>query len=273
MISLLLPPGTDESRRNCKGEKPTAENDAAESRTDKGTGLSYVELAAAASGPLGGVRCAFHGVRSSDRRVPRRAAARHAVPGAPRRFSTRSVSLPSRMPGDAAIPAVCASASRRPSCRSAQQPLRLGRRLPSAPHVWGFATAEAGHRHNQLHRRTSASLVHPHKAGWPPTAVVARGTGREYRLSSVTVPDQTAGLAPEALVERMRMSDLCRDGLATVRAAAAQRWVPLCSVRAPPRWQEAQPDLTAPNGGAPVGAAARWTARAVRWVPRVDRSA
>src|SRR5262245_5059327 len=85
----------------------------------------------------------------------------------------------------------------------------------------------------------SASLVHPHKAGWPPTAVVARGTGREHRLSPVTVPDQPPGLAPEVLVERMRMSDLRRDGLATPRAAGAQRRVPLCSARAPPRWQAA----------------------------------
>src|SRR5262245_38583669 len=137
----------------------------------------------------------------------------------------------------------------------------------------GFATAEAGHRHNQLHRRTSASLVHPHKTGWPPTAVVARGTGREHRLSSVMVPDQPPGLAPEVLVERMRKSDLRRDGLATPRAAGAQRRVPLYSARAPPRWQEAQPDLTAPNAGGPVGAAARWTAPVARLVPRVDRSA
>src|SRR5262249_28475043 len=135
------------------------------------------------------------------------------------------------------------------------------------------ATAEAGHRHNQLHGRTSDSLVHPHKTRWPPTAVVARGTGWEHRLSSVTVPDQPPGLPPEVLVKRMRMSDLRRDGLATPRAAGTQRRVPLCSARAPLRWQEAQPALTAPNAGAPVGAAARWTAPAVRWVPRVDRSA
>src|SRR5262249_45763523 len=118
-----------------------------------------------------------------------------------------------------------------------------------------------------------AHLVHPHKAGWPPTAVVARGTGREHRLSSVTVPDQPPGLAPEVLVERMRMPNLRRDGLATPRAAGAQRRVPLCSVRATPRWQETQPDLTALNAGAHVGAAARWTAPAVRLPPRVDRSA
>ena len=97
----------------------------------------------------------------------------------------------------------------------------------------GFTTAGAGHCHNQLRRRTSASLVHPHKAGWPPTAVVAFGTGREHRLSSVTVPDQPPGLAPEVLVERMRMPNLRRDRLATPRAAGAQRRVPLCSARAP----------------------------------------
>src|SRR5262245_65788651 len=67
---------------------------------------------------------------------------------------------------------------------------------------------------------------------------------------------------------------LCRIGRRRQRpagrAAGTQRRVPLCSARAPPRWQEAQPDLTAPNAGAPVGAAARWTAPAVRLVPRVE---
>src|SRR5262249_37839433 len=113
----------------------------------------------------------------------------------------------------------------------------------------------------------------PHKTRWQPAAVVARGAGREHRLSSVTVPDQPPGLAPEVLVERMRMPNLRRNGLATSRAAGAQCRVPLCSARAPPRWQEAQPDLTAPNAGAPGGVAARRTAPAVRLVPRVDRSA
>src|SRR5262249_26821621 len=74
------PPGTDESRRNCKGREADGVNDAAESRTDKGTGLSYVESAAAASGPLGGVRCGSDGVRWGHRRALRGAAARHAVP-------------------------------------------------------------------------------------------------------------------------------------------------------------------------------------------------
>ena len=154
-----------------------------------------------------------------------------------------------------------------------ERPSRLGptAALPSS-RMW-LRNGEARCRHNRVHRRTSASLVHPHKAGWPPTAVVARGTGREHRLSPVTVPDQPPGLASEVLVERMRMPNLRRDGLATPRAAGAQRRVPLCSVRATPRWQETQPDLTALNAGAHVGVAARWTAPAVRLPPRVDRSA
>jgi hypothetical protein len=107
-------------------------------------------------------------------------------------------------------------------------------------------------RDNHLHRRAGAILVHPHKVGRPPAAVVARGTGREHRLSSGTVTDQPPGLASEILVERMRMPDLRRDGLATPRAAGAQGRVPFCSVRAALRWQDAPPDLTAPNVRTPV---------------------
>src|SRR5262245_35306534 len=111
---------------------------------------------------------------------------------------------------------------------------------PSSPRLW-LRNAGIGPSPQPAPRWSGAALVHPHKAGWPPTAVVARGTGREHRLSSVTVPNQPPGLAPEVLVERMRMPNLRRDGLATPRAAGAQRRVPLCSARAPPRWQEAQP--------------------------------
>jgi hypothetical protein len=128
-------------------------------------------------------------------------------------------------------------------------------------------------RDNHLHRRAGAILVHPHKVGRPPAGVVARGTGREHRLSSGTVTDQPPGLASEILVERMRMPDLRRDGLATVRATSAQRRVPLCSARAALSWQEACPDLIAPKAGAPAGAAARWTVGrwASRDVPRLWR--
>src|SRR5262249_53632999 len=45
-------------------------NDAAESRTDKGTGLSYVESATGASGPPGGVPCGSDGTRWSDCSAP-----------------------------------------------------------------------------------------------------------------------------------------------------------------------------------------------------------
>src|SRR5262245_8545360 len=222
MISLLLPlPGTDESRRNCKGEKPTARTTQRSRAPTKG--LDSL---------------------TSNRPPPPAARWRGSV-----RVRRCAMERPPRASGG------CRPACRAPEPRDDPRRGQIGPSPQPAP------------------RWSGANLVHPHKAGWPPTAVVARGTGREHRLSSVTVPDQPPGLAPEVLVERMRMPNLRRDGLATPRAAGAQRRVPLRSARAPPRWQEAQPDLTAPNAGAPVGATARWTALAVRLVPRVDRSA
>jgi len=80
MISLLLPlPGTDDSRRNCKGREADGENDAAESRTDKGTRPSYVESAAAASGPLAGYRAGQTVRNGATAARLGGAAARHAV--------------------------------------------------------------------------------------------------------------------------------------------------------------------------------------------------
>src|SRR5262245_8949830 len=197
MISLLLPlRGTDESRRNCKGEKPTA-------RTTQRSRAPTKGLCSPTSNrpPPPAPRWAGFGAGLT----PRGAAARHAVPRSTATLSDSSrvrVSLaPSLVePGSEAV------APRPDRCR---------------PLLACCFAAEAGHRHNQLHGRTSDSLVHPHKARWPPTAVVARGTGREHRLSSVKVPDQPPGLAPEVLVERMRMPNLRRDGLATPRAAGA----------------------------------------------------
>src|SRR5262249_38344693 len=191
---------------------------------------------------------------------------RHAVPRSTATIlgEVRSVSLPLADAGrlsDSSRLRVSLAPSRVQLCSEAVAPRLDG--CPSSPRLW-LRNAGIGPSPQPAPRWSGANLVHPHKAGWPPTAVVARGTGREHRLSSVTVSDQPPGLAPEVLVERMRMPNLRGDGLATPRAAGAQCRVPLCSARAPPRWQEAQPDLTAPNAGAPVGVAARWTAPAVR---------
>jgi hypothetical protein len=57
LSSLLVPSRARTSLvATCTSEKPTAKDDAAESRTDTGTGLSYVESVATASVPPGGFR-------------------------------------------------------------------------------------------------------------------------------------------------------------------------------------------------------------------------
>ncbi len=193
-----------------------------------------------------------------------------------RRSSTRGrpdrYRSPSRMPGRISDAALCASASRCPSRSSAQKRARAAARHLSSLSGSCFAATDTGRRHNHLQRRASAILVHPHKVGRPPSGIVASGTGREHRLSPPMVTDEPPGLAPEVLIERMRVPDLRRDRLAAIRADGAQRRVPLCSARTALSRQDACPDPGAPDAGEPVGAAVRWSGPAMRSPPRVDRS-
>ena len=275
MISLLVPlPGLHESRRNCTSEKPTAKTTQRSRAPTKGlsspTSNRPRPPASRGAGSVPLRRC-----NRATARPPLRAGAGHAVHRRTRRSSTRGqigYRYASRLAGRIGDAVVCASASRCPS-RAARP--RSGR----APRPEGCRAhpVAASRRRNRaiatiISTGEPAILVHPHKVWRPPAGVVARGTGRKHRLSSVTVADQPPGLSAQVLVERMRMPDFRRDGVATLRALGAQRRVPFCSARAALRWQEPCPDLTAPNAGAPVGAAARWTAPAVKSRPRVDRS-
>jgi len=96
----------------------------------------------------------------------------------------------------------------------------------------------------------SASLVHPHETGRPPAGAIASGTRREDGLLPRVVADEPPGLAPDVLVERMRVTDLCRNGAATARADGPERRVALGAVRAALSWHEA------PDGAQPVAAGA-----------------
>jgi hypothetical protein len=179
---------------------------------------------------------------------------------------------PSRTPPPINDAALRASASRCPSRSSAQNRARAAPRHLLSASDSCFTATDAGRRRNHLQRRASAMLVHPHKVGRPPPAIVASGTGREHRLSPLMVADEPPGLAPEVLVERMCMAGFRRDRLAALRADGAQRRVPLCSTRAALSRQDACPDPGAPDAGEPVGAAVKWTGPAMRSEPRGDRS-
>src|SRR5262249_2690597 len=142
-----------------------------------------------------------------------------------------------------------------------------------SPSGWCFTEVAGSRRSNHLQSRAHVILVHPHKVGRPPPSVVASGTGREHRLLPVAAADESPGLTPEVLVQRMRMPDLRRDGLAAMGAGCAQGRVPLGSGGAALSWQDAGTDLVAPGTGDSVPGDVGSTLQAVRLPPPPEGSA
>src|SRR5262249_41103953 len=98
--------------------------------------LSYVESAAAASSPVGGVPCGSDGAQWSDRRAPRGLLSGTPCPGAPgrpRRGSDRYRYL-SRMPGRLSDSRFSLAPSRAQLSSEAVAPRPDG--CPSCPRLW-----------------------------------------------------------------------------------------------------------------------------------------
>ena len=123
-----------------------------------------------------------------------------------------------------APPRECRATQRFQPCASQPRAvLRVARRrsrrasarwLPSSPRLWlrNGGRGPSPQPAPQANQRQPGSSTQSRVA-----ATRCHGTrhSREHRLSSDTVPDQPPGLAPEVLVERMRMLNLSRDRLAT----------------------------------------------------------
>ncbi len=82
--------------------------------------------------------------------------------------------------------------------------------------------------HACTHPKQGAHLVHRHELRRQPSRGVAATAGGEYRLTPSAIPEERPGLAPDALVERVCVSDLGGNRLATACAHRAQREVTLC---------------------------------------------
>jgi hypothetical protein len=241
---MPLSRGRIDSRRNCKSERPTPRTTQRCRAPTKGLCPSYAESPPGAS------------------------TAPDGLGGTPR----RSHSYPSGTRGRTSDAALWASASRCPSRSSAQKRARATTRRPPSSSRWRFTETGSDRRWNHLQSRAHLILVHPHEVGRPPPSVVASGTGREHRLLPATAADESPGLAPEVLVQRMRMPDLGRDGLSAMGADGSQRRIPLGARGAALSWQDTSTELVARGAGGRVPAAVVSTAP-VRSPPRLDRSA
>jgi hypothetical protein len=200
-------------------EKPTAKTTQRSRAPTKGLRLYYVELAAVASVPRGGSG-GSDGARWGEA-ASLGAGSRHADRRT-RRSSTRG------QPG-LATPRGCRANPRRSLVRFslALSLAPLGPEEGTRPGATvavlirgGFAAPERGRRHNHFHRRAS----HPSSSTQSRRAARrCRGTRHRSGTPSFVrhVPDQPPGLAPQVLVERIRMPELRRDGLAPLRPAGA----------------------------------------------------
>jgi hypothetical protein len=77
--------------------------------------------------------------------------------------------------------------------------------------------------------RDALASVHRHEVRRPPPGVTAGGARREHRRAAAVMSDEAPRLAPDVLVERVRMPDLRRNRLPAVRARRPQRRVSLCA--------------------------------------------
>jgi hypothetical protein len=97
-------------------------------------------------------------------------------------------------------------------------------------------------------------LVHPHEAWRTPSAFMTRETRRENGFSSGVEADLAPRLAPDVLIERMRMPDLRGDRFRAVCADGPQRCIRLGATRTALSWQGRVPALSAASAANSSGA-------------------
>jgi hypothetical protein len=209
-----------------------------ESRTDKGTGLSYVESAAAASGPPGAVPCGSDGTRWSDCSAPLGAAARHAVP---RSTATLLDEWPDRYRYSSRMPEPI-QRCRRVRCSLVPCLANLGseavapwpdgcRRLVGR----GVCGRETGRRHDQLHRRACVILA---SSSTQSRAAASRCRGTRHRSGTPSFVRHGTRPTPRSRVAGPRRADAhvrppsgwtCH----TARSGCAASGFPLLGTRSP----------------------------------------
>jgi hypothetical protein len=142
--------------------------------------------------------------------------------------------------GDYRRPAARASASRCPSRKAVQKALCAEVRCTASS--WGGVRPRMRcpkvPRHGSRQRRASLRqkafdiLLDPSEVGRTPSRRVAFVARWEDRPVTGDIADESPGLVANRFVERMRVSDLGRDGPTAVRAGGAQREVHLGAERA-----------------------------------------